>query len=162
MRDCLPQQFQFHQEELNNVDFKFTKNLFLRCEIQIWVSLFRKIMLKNKIRLHYQVELLGDKAPLLDYVVWWVHYHHNLNYLFLIHYVKNNWSGMEHNHLRDCPDNPIIVEVNTEHLLYKKELFKKIYTMGSSVNDVTHLGGEGSAKSWHYSIRLICTIDDKG
>ena len=69
---------------------------------------------------------------------------------------------MEHNHLRDCPDNPIIVEVNTEHLLYKKELFKKIYTMGSSVNDVTHLGGEGSAKRWHYSIRLICTMDDKG
>ena len=34
--------------------------------------------------------------------------------------------------------------------------------MGPSISDVSHLGGGGSAKRWHYSINLISKMSDKG
>ena len=33
---------------------------------------------------------------------------------------------------------------------------------GPSINDVTHLGGGGSAKRWPYSLSLFSKMDDKG
>ena len=37
-----------------------------------------------------------------------------------------------------------------------------ILEMGPSTNDVTHLGGGGSAKRWCYSISLFSKMGDKG
>ena len=34
--------------------------------------------------------------------------------------------------------------------------------MGLSINNVTHLGGGGSAKRWRYSISLFSKMGDKG
>ena len=36
-----------------------------------------------------------------------------------------------------------------------------IYDLGPSINDITHLGGGGSAKRWHYYISLFSKMGDK-
>ena len=36
-----------------------------------------------------------------------------------------------------------------------------IYDLGSSINDITHLGGGGSAKRRHYYISLFSKMGDK-